>query len=73
MLLPMAGANNRATFGHTVSDGVGKAYLFEEGFYLGIKRSTTDNDFIEGPTEDFHSSLPRQRFDFIVYNGHFKQ
>ena len=51
-MFPNGWSNNRATFGHTVSDGVGKAYLFEERFYFGIERSTTDNDFIEVPTED---------------------
>ena len=72
-VFPAAGANDRTTFCHTVSDGVGETYFLEEGFYFSIERSAADNDFIKITAEYLHSSLSCQRFDLIVYDGYFKQ
>ena len=46
-VFPAAGANDRTTFCHTVSDGVGETYFLEEGFYFSIERSAADDDFIK--------------------------
>ena len=71
--IPTAGADNRTTFCHAISNGVGETYLFEKSFYFGIERSAADNDFVEITSEDFHSCLAGQRFDFVIDDRYFEQ
>ena len=70
---PTAGADDRTTFRHTVGNGIGESYLFEETFHIGIERRATDNDFIEVTAENIHCFLAHIGLYLVIDNRHPQQ
>ena len=70
---PSAGTDDRTTFRHTVSDGVGEAYLFEKALDFCIERGSTNDNFIEVTAEYFHCFFACKSSDLVIDDRKTKQ
>ena len=68
--LPVAVADDRCTFSGSVSYGVWEFYFAEERFDFAVKRSTSDDYFIEFTSKSLHHFLTDHLFHLFGDDRH---